>query len=191
LEFKKVVSSVDQQLADSNSINPYDNPPAADNPMNWLDPRFVHAQAISGLIVCVVILLPGLLGLAVWWFVEGLGFYFYLATAGYALVAMLLAFFSFVWPRISFRHSRWRLDEESFEIHRGVLWRHRICIPLGRVQHADVAQGPILRTYDLGSLIIHTAGSQHSMVQLDGLSHSVAMQLRDRLVQQAQSRTVL
>ncbi len=154
------------------------------------DPRFVQAEVIAGSIFTAIVLGSFLIGLVVLWLVVGLGIIFYASIGGWILLALLLSWLTFIWPKIESRHYHWRLDEQSLEIHRGVWWKHRIAIPLGRVQHADVAQGPLLRKFDLGELVIHTAGTGESKVELKGLSHATAMGLRDRLVAQAQSRVV-
>ena len=66
------------------------------------------------------------------------------------------------------------LDERGIEIRRGVWWRHVVHVPRSRVQHTDVNQGPIERTYGLAHLIIHTAGTISASVALEGLERAVA-----------------
>ena len=63
-----------------------------------------------------------------------------------------------------------------------MIWRSICSVPRSRVQHTDVAQGPIERTYDLATLIIYTAGPQHASISLDGLSHETALLIRDHLI---------
>ena len=55
-------------------------------------------------------------------------------------------------------------------------------VPRSRVQHIDVSQGPIERSYGLATLSIHTAGTEYSKVDLPGLGHSVALTVRDALL---------
>ncbi len=76
------------------------------------------------------------------------------------------------------------------EIRRGVWWRHRIAIPVARVQHVDVSQGPIQRMFDLATLTIHTAGTKNASIDLSGLDHGSALHLRDRLIEQKDSLDV-
>jgi membrane protein YdbS with pleckstrin-like domain len=63
-----------------------------------------------------------------------------------------------------------------------VIWRAVSNVPRSRVQHTDVAQGPLDRKYGLGKLIIYTAGTQHSRVELPGLEHQTALAIRDHLL---------
>ena len=56
-------------------------------------------------------------------------------------------------------------------------------MPLARVQHTDVHQGPLMRRFGLAKLIVHTAGTENSAVELNGLSFATAQRLRDALVE--------
>lgn len=87
------------------------------------------------------------------------------------------------WPAREFAHTRYRLDEDGLEIARGVWWRSITHVPRSRVQHTDVSQGPLERRYGLGTLVVHTAGTDHARVSLGGLSWETALALRDELRQ--------
>ena len=82
----------------------------------------------------------------------------------------------------SFRWTRFRVHDGGLEIRRGILFRSIIDVPRNRVQHTDVSQGPIQRRYDLGTLSVHTAGTEHATVILSGVSHSKALEIRDFLL---------
>ena len=104
----------------------------------------------------------------------------------FVLLVAATAFFTFWatwWPKVRYRHTRYRVDENGFTIRRGVLWRFVTSIPKARVQHTDVVQGPIQRRYGLGKLIIHTAGTQDASVSLSGLPHEKALAIRDFLIE--------
>lgn len=92
-----------------------------------------------------------------------------------ALVAIL------VLPRRRWRG--WGYCEEQDELHvrHGLLVRYRTVVPFGRVQHIDVAQGPVERRFGLATLILHTAGTRASSVPLPGLPHEEAERMRDRI----------
>ena len=69
------------------------------------------------------------------------------------------------------RYRAWGYDEgeDELAIRRGLLVRVRTIVPFGRVQHIDVAQGPIERRFGLATLILHTAGTRGAAVPLPGL----------------------
>jgi membrane protein YdbS with pleckstrin-like domain len=85
------------------------------------------------------------------------------------------------WPALSYRHYRYRAHPGGLEIYRGVWWRSIINVPRSRIQHTDVRQGPLQRRYGVGKLVVHTAGTQHAAVELEGLSRERALALRDLL----------
>lgn len=156
-----------------------------------LDPRNIRLDQIASLIFSAVLMAGIIIGLVIIWLNIGFGVIWYCVAGGAFLV--LVAFFTaaWFWPPISHRYASWRLDTEGLEIRRGVLWRHQITIPLGRVQHADVSQGPFQRMYDLGTLTVHTAGTQNACVELTGLTHSTAIELRDQIVAQRKDQHVV
>lgn len=149
-----------------------------------LDPGYIPAERIAGLIVFGILAVGVLIGLLAKFFHGGLDQVWFVLLAVALAVLALQFWWSVFWPPIAYRHIRWRLDPVGLEIHRGVIWKHRTAIPLARVQHADVSQGPLQRSYNLGTLTIHTAGTVGASVDLSGLSHHVALDLRDRLVRQ-------
>ncbi len=177
----------DPALAVTRTAEPPADPaipePAMPEPaMYTLDPRFVRAEQVGNLIFTAVLATGAVVWLAIRWWIWGLDLFFYgLATVSFLVVAASL-WFGIYWPGKTFRHTRWRVDDSGLEIRKGVLWRHRIAVPMNRVQHADVSQGPLQRAFDLGSLTVHTAGTSSASVELPGLNHDVAIQVRDEIV---------
>ena len=98
------------------------------------------------------------------------------------LVAVAGLSFAWVWPPIAYRHLRFGVDETGIAIESGVLWRSRVALPRVRIQHTDVSQGPLERRYGIGTLKLYTAGSRHVRIELPGLNHDEALELRDALL---------
>ena len=146
----------------------------------------VEAGIGSGILAVVLVVGSGFAGVAArfgmgWWLGVGIAF----------LLWLLLSLWMFVWPPIHHRYVRWRLDDTGLEIHRGVFWRHILSVPLARLQHADLAQGPLQRQWGLAKLIVYTAGTQHASVELEGLAYETAVGLRDHLLRQLGTRDVV
>lgn len=97
-------------------------------------------------------------------------------TAALAAVAVTAIF-----PRRRYRGWSYREGEDEIEIRHGRLIRVRTIVPFGRVQHIDVAQGPIQRLYGLATLILHTAGTHGASVPLPGLAVRTAEAMRERV----------
>ena len=58
------------------------------------------------------------------------------------------------------------------------------------MQHTDVSQGPLERRFGLGTLIVYTAGTSHSKVNVSGLDFDVARRIRAHLLPDGQSDAV-
>ena len=97
------------------------------------------------------------------------------------LVLLLGLALAAVYPPRRYRGWGYREGEEEIEIRRGRMIRVRTIVPFGRVQHIDVAQGPIQRPFGLATLVLHTAGTHGASVRLPGLRHDDAEAIRDRI----------
>ena len=95
---------------------------------------------------------------------------------------LLLAGVATFWPEAAWKRASWRLNDRGLEIRRGVFWRSIVSLPRSRVQHTDVSQGPLERRFGLATLVVHTAGTAHASVELPGLPHATAIEIRDYLV---------
>ena len=82
-------------------------------------------------------------------------------------------------PRLRYRFWRFALRPEELYLERGVFNRVRTIVPLRRIQHLDVSQDLVEREFDLGRLVVHTAGGRSSDVVLPGLPFAEAERLRD------------
>ncbi|MCR4373351.1 MAG: PH domain-containing protein [Acidobacteria bacterium] len=148
-----------------------------------LDPRIIDVRQTVGLITTAVLSAAALIGLASAGFAVQPSWTTVSVAAGAWLAAsVLLAWWLWRWPAIAYRHASYRIDDGGLEIRRGVVWRSIINVPRSRVQHTDVSQGPLERSHELSTLIIHTAGTEHARVGLPGLARPVAIALRDQLL---------
>jgi membrane protein YdbS with pleckstrin-like domain len=87
----------------------------------------------------------------------------------------------FIYLGAEYRHFSYEMNEYGLYINRGVFWRRKIVVPLNRVQHTDVIQGPFERKYQLAELVVHTAGTRNASVKLPGILNTDAEQLRESL----------
>ena len=148
-----------------------------------LDPRFVLVRQIGGLITTGVIATIALLALVSIAFATRPEWsLIWLGTGAWLLATALLTWWLWTWPAKAYKYASYRLDADGLEIRRGVIWRAVVNVPRTRVQHTDVSQGPIERSHGLSTLVVHTAGTEHAMVVLPGLSREDALSLRDQLL---------
>ena len=158
-------------------------PSVADGVARPLDPRSIHVQRLAGTIGVATLSSAGLLGVMIL-LLGGPGSRLRSAAllASWLLGTLAAATFALWWPAVRYRHVTWRLDDRGFQIRSGVWWRSVVDVPHSRVQHTDVQQGPIERSFELATLILHTAGTQHAAIPLSGLEHAVALAIRDHLL---------
>jgi len=154
----------------------------ADGVSRQLDPRWVTVQRIHGAIFGSIVAGGSLVAAVSVWVASGVLWLGLLLLPLWLVLVCALGWQLYRWPPISYRFSSYRLDDEGLEILRGVYWRTIINVPRSRVQHTDVSQGPLERHHGLGTLVIYTAGTQHSQISLAGLDFTVARRIRTHLL---------
>jgi membrane protein YdbS with pleckstrin-like domain len=154
----------------------------ADGVSRQLDPRWITVQRIHGAIFGTIVAIGTLVAAVSAWVASGVLSLGLLILPLWLVVVSALGWQLYRWPPISYRFSSDRLDAEGLEIQRGVYWRKIINIPRSRVQHTDVSQGPLERHHGLGTLVIYTAGTQHSQISLAGLDFTIARRIRTHLL---------
>jgi membrane protein YdbS with pleckstrin-like domain len=160
-----------------------DSVPIADGQDHSLDPRVIPLERITGGIVIAGSAITSLIGLTFAIVVgDDLGIMRRVLPVMWGVAVLTGAWQAYAWPPRAYRHTSYRIDDQGIEIRKGVYWRVVINVPRSRVQHIDVSQGPIERRYELGTLVIYTAGTDHAKVELSGLSHARAMRIRDHLL---------
>ena len=97
------------------------------------------------------------------------------------LVLLIGGMLTIMLPRLRYRFWRFDLRTEELYLERGIWNRVRTIVPLRRIQHLDVSQDVLERNFDLGRLIVHTAGTRSSDVVLPGLRYEEAERLRDEV----------
>jgi uncharacterized protein len=93
----------------------------------------------------------------------------------------LLLYLVFIAPGRRYRAWGYAMDAAELRLRYGVWTETETIVPLGRVQHIDISQGPIERMFEVCRLVLHTAGTMHSLVVLPGLSRETAERMRDEI----------
>ena len=84
-------------------------------------------------------------------------------------------------PLINLRQPKMRIHQPR------IMFQRFAAVPYGRMQLVDINRGPLARALGLAELKLVTAASASNVV-VPGLPMAVAEQLRDRLVELAESR---
>ncbi len=159
-----------QRLAHGNAMTA----PAID----WtpLEPGQLKAMRISAAINAAIILAIAI-GLDSWLTFD-VGTPFGLLTVP---AAVLLLYYVLVTPGRRFRRWGYAKTEDELHVAHGVLVHTETSVAFHRVQHIDVAQGPIERMCGVWELVLNTAGTLNSRIRLPGLSRTAAEALRDEI----------
>lgn len=137
-----------------------------------LDPAYLKVMRLRALVPAVILLVAALV-------LESAS----VGPQGMFVVPVLLLALYLVLVLPPRRFARWgyRLDAELLRIVRGRVFHNDTVVPLGRVQHVDVDQGPLARRYGLAMLTVHTAGNHNASVSLPGLKRDDALAMREAI----------
>ncbi|MCI0766800.1 PH domain-containing protein [Bacillus sp. TL12] len=94
------------------------------------------------------------------------------------LTVVYTPFEYFVLQKLRQRYHSYQLNEEELEIQHGMFTVKRVLVPMIRVQHVTIEQGPIMRKHGLAELQISTAATSHS---IPGLKMREAEQLKRQI----------
>ena len=78
--------------------------------------------------------------------------------------------------------------DQGVALHDGVWWRSEAWVPIARLQHIDVSQGPLDRRWGMATLTLHTAGSHDHATRIAGLPLARAHALRAALLPQTRGQ---
>ncbi|WAP56089.1 PH domain-containing protein [Streptomyces sp. S465] len=81
--------------------------------------------------------------------------------------------------------TRYRLTEDRFEIHTGLLFRSERSIPVGRIRGVDLTANPVHRIFGLTTLRIDSGEQSDTAARrlaLDGITKADALELRRRII---------
>ncbi|WIE83425.1 PH domain-containing protein [Curtobacterium sp. MCPF17_021] len=102
------------------------------------------------------------------------------------VVAVTTAITAALTPR-RVRAIGYALRDDDLVVRRGLMWQRFTAVPYGRMQLVDVARGPLDRALGMSELKFVTAAAVTN-VRIPGVPAADADELRDRLVELAESR---
>jgi membrane protein YdbS with pleckstrin-like domain len=156
--------------------------PVAGDPVagEWrrVSSRYLWVDLVGGLIGTVVLTAVG----SIPFWLSGV---FWLLVIPAAILVTGLIVAAFVPRRV--RAIGYQLRADDFLVRRGIMFQRFAAVPYGRMQLVDINRGPLDRALGLAELKLVTAASA-SNVAVPGLPMADAEELRDRLVELAESR---
>lgn len=150
----------------------------AEDTVHALAPSIQNIWRIKGAGLVFLLLLPAFFYDLTHLFDPGSWLPFGVLSGGVVVLGLI---YVLVWPQLRYRAWGFALRPEELYTEHGVLNHVRTVVPLRRIQHVDVSQDLVEREFDLGRLVVHTAGSRSSNVVVPGLPLGEAKRLRDEV----------
>ena len=109
-------------------------------------------------------------------------------SLGVVIPAILIIALVLILPYFRYKMYAWGYDDKRIIIKCGVIFRHRVVIPVCQIQDLHRTQGPIMMMLNLSGVIISTAGSNFGISTLttdeadrmiDDLEHKVEVRVEE------------
>jgi membrane protein YdbS with pleckstrin-like domain len=145
----------------------------------WLpmDPAYLKATRIK---VSIIHAIGVVLVVPFAWFLPAPVSYICLALIALLLCSFLWLFF--VWGPKTCARTRYLVRAQDVSLQKGFMFWKLVSVSFNRIQHLEVSQGPIERAYGIATLVIFTAGTLGSDLQIPGLTLAAAQQLKAQLL---------
>jgi membrane protein YdbS with pleckstrin-like domain len=101
----------------------------------------------------------------------------------------IAAWIALVGPARRYRRMGYAFSADRLRVVTGYIFQTDTMVPLSRIQHIDVEQGPILRRFGLAELQVHTAAAGDETVTVPGLLRSDAEAMREAIRQHIRAAT--
>ncbi|WP_019414604.1 PH domain-containing protein [Paenisporosarcina sp. TG20] len=144
-------------------------------PINQISPKGLKVWRLYGVMQSAIVLLLMIVAGVLSWWLEGPWWIVIILILFQLLYTYL---FVYLFPKLRWLRWRYEVREQEIELQHGIFIVKRTLVPMVRVQHVDTQQGPILRKYDLASITISTAATNHT---IPALITGEADELRSRI----------
>lgn len=101
------------------------------------------------------------------------------------IVLLILGLLCFGYPILKYKFYKYGYNDKKIIIIKGVIFRHRIIVPVCQIQDLHIYQGPIMTIFKLSGVIISTAGSNYV---INGMSNENAKKMVQDLENDLQKR---
>lgn len=86
-----------------------------------------------------------------------------LVIIGILIPVLLIIILLMIWPFLKYKFYSFGYDDKRIAINYGVIFRHRVIVPIRQIQDLHTYNGPIMSLMNLSGIIVSTAGSNFSI----------------------------
>ena len=122
---------------------------------------YIHAAILSLALIGVFVSAVIILGAA-----EASATVTLAVLIGIGIPDLLLLALALVLPALRFKMYAWGYDEKRITVKQGVIFRHKVVIPICQIQDLHRTEGPIMMMLGLSDVTISTAGSNFDISTL-------------------------
>lgn len=127
-----------------------------------------------------IFLLIGIAGTGFLRWVEALEGFWLWVVGIYFVTVLLGSILSILFIPYRYQFNRYDITSENLSFQKGYLFRSTTHVPINRIQHIEVEQGPLLRRENLMEIVVHTAATNHHIAGLDAKE---AIELRKQILE--------
>ncbi|MFP3719047.1 PH domain-containing protein [Niallia circulans] len=129
-------------------------------PQNRLSKKGITVWRLTGVISSLIMMV---IGAGVITFAILFDWHILISVGTIIYLLFHMAFTIGILPPLKWKRWRYEVRGDEIEIQQGVIVIKRTLIPMIRVQHVDMKQGPLLRKYELATVSISTAATVHEI----------------------------
>jgi membrane protein YdbS with pleckstrin-like domain len=145
-----------------------------------LEPAYRTVMQLRGAVWAALLIVGGLVAEGLAPLPMGLAIFPALAVA---------AWIALIGPARRYRRMGYAFSADRLRVVTGYIFQTDSMVPLSRIQHIDVEQGPILRRFGLAELQVHTAAAGDETVTVPGLLRADAEAMREAIRQHIRTAT--
>ncbi|TCZ80156.1 hypothetical protein E0485_04720 [Paenibacillus albiflavus] len=146
-----------------------------DPSMQRIDKKAYKAKRFGGLITLLIEVI-----LNVILFILAIKFQWpvWIVPIAIAWTVLSIPFEIYIFPLMHYETWRYQIHEEEIELKHGFIFRKHTTIPMVKIQHIDVSQGPILKRYGLATIKLSTAAGS---IEIPSLAEDIAEEMRKKI----------
>ncbi|MDU5107544.1 PH domain-containing protein [Clostridium sp.] len=126
---------------------------------SWVISRLIGTLIVGSILITIKIFMPRVTDDN-----SKINVYF---TIGSLIFICLLLINSIVYPIIEYKQWRYTITKDKIEFTEGIFFIRKVIIPIIRIQHIQLNQGPINKILKLYNISIFTAGGQHKIPNIE------------------------